>query len=65
MKKSSLDIVFEYVCKEEANGKRWVCRNDIHKNLGIHINYAVDKLVETGILVKEYFNGRSVRYKLV
>jgi hypothetical protein len=65
VKPNSVIVVNNYITNEKSNGKKYICRNDIFKNLNLHIEYAVKKLVAQGKLIKEKFNGRSIRYEIV
>ena len=65
VKPNSVIVVNNYITNEKSNGKKYICRNDIFKNLNLHIEYAVKKLVAQGKLIKEKFNGRSVRYVIM
>ena len=65
VKPNSVIVVNNYITNEKSNGKKYICRNDIFKNLNLHIEYAVKKLVAQGKLIKEKFNGRSIRYAIV
>jgi len=65
VKPNSVIVVNNYITNEKSNGKTYICRNDIFKNLNLHIEYAVKKLVAQGKLIKEKFNGRSVRYVIM
>jgi predicted transcriptional regulator len=66
VKPNSVIVVNNYITNEKSNGKKYICRNDIFKNLNLEsIEYAVKKLVAQGKLIKEKFNGRSIRYAIV
>ena len=53
------------VANRSAAGDQYISRNDVHKNTGCHVEYAFNRLVDMGTLIKEVVpNTGAIRYKI-